>query len=63
MPSVRDFISHEWQTVGALQVALEKQGIVMSEYKLMKLLENMPCIAIDPHSNLIRQIPYTERKP
>lgn len=50
---IRDFISHEWQTIGSIQVALTDAGIPVPEVALRRLLENMPCILVN--GNMVRQ--------
>lgn len=55
---LRDFISHEWQTIGSIQVALADAGIPVPEVKLRQLLADMPCVLT--RGDMVRQTVVNE---
>lgn len=55
---IRDFISHEWQTVGSIQAELVKAGIPIPEVVLIRQLRNMPCVI--EQDGKFRQVAHTE---
>lgn len=44
---IRDFLSHEWQTIGAVQVALADAGIAIPEVALRRTLSSMQGVLVN----------------
>lgn len=58
MVQIRDFLSHDWQTVGAIQVALEDAGFPMAEMDLIHMFQTMQGVVVK--DGKVRQVAYAE---